>query len=52
MTRWEWQRCLLALIACLVVAGCAAPGNQPVQNYRDGPVHGESGGGGGGSGGM
>jgi hypothetical protein len=43
---------LLALVACLIVAGCGGVGYQPPPGDHSGPVHSEPGGGGGGSGGM
>lgn len=44
---------VLALAACLIVAGCSGSGYRPPPGDTSGPVHGESGGGdGGGGGGM
>jgi hypothetical protein len=53
MTGWRKQ-CIrvLALIACLIVAGCTGMGYQPSPGDQSGPVHDESGGGGGSGGGM
>ena len=39
---------LLALLACLAVAGCAASGTPPVPEDQTVPVHSDDGGGGGG----